>query len=511
MSGTRRAVYYGWIVVAVAFLVMFVNYGVRSTQTVLIKGFSEDLGIGRGAASLPFTVCILAYALLAPVTGRLIDRFGPRWVMAGGAFLSGVGLWMCSRANSLAALVFFFGIVFGVGGNGIGLVPSNTSVAVWFRRRLGTALGLATMGIGFGTMILPRLTGMVQSRWGWRVSFQFLGYLAFALTIPTLFLLRGKGEVVIGDEEPVRRSVRGGGPRGEKDGDEWGCGGSGAGEDVAGDAWESRPGEGASGMAGKADHGGVTGRVGEGTASRGAGEGGSGGWGAGRRGAEKGDRGEENGPGEGEACREDLPAGLTLREALRTASFWLLFSGFVLIVVALYGIMVHQVPYLTDHGITKSWAEWAVAVSGATSIAGRLLFGRLSDRTREKKNALYPACLILVVSVLLLLFVRSVWTLMVFAVIYGFGFAAYGPVIPAVCAEVFGKANMGAIFGAVTTGGALGGAAGPVITGFIFDHTGSYTGAWILALACVVVSTLLFMRVRIMLPRGDALSCASSR
>ncbi|MDI7251849.1 MAG: MFS transporter, partial [Actinomycetota bacterium] len=100
------------------------NYGVRGTQTVLIKGFSRDLDIGRAAASLPFTVSVLVYAFLAPVTGRLVDRFGPRWVMVGGAFLAGIGLWLCSRANSLWALVFFFGIVFGVGGNGIGLVPS---------------------------------------------------------------------------------------------------------------------------------------------------------------------------------------------------------------------------------------------------------------------------------------------------------------------------------------------------------------------------------------------------
>ena len=98
----------------------------------------------------------------------------------------------------------------------------------------------------------------------------------------------------------------------------------------------------------------------------------------------------------------------------------------------------------------------------------------------------------------MLIFVREVWSLMVFAAVFGFGFAAYGPVIPAVCAEVFGKANMGVIFGAVTTGGALGGAAGPVVTGFIFDQSGSYTGAWILAIACVAVSTILFARVRIL-------------
>jgi MFS family permease len=402
---TRQALYYGWVVVGVAFLAMFVNYGVRSTQTVLIKGFSEELGIGRAAASLPFTVSVLVYAFLAPLTGRLVDRYGPRWVMVGGALISGFGLWMCSRAGSLIAMVFFFGIVFGIGGNGIGLVPSNTSVAVWFRRRLGLALGVATMGIGFGTMILPRLTGLVQSQWDWRASFQFLGYVALALTVPAFLLLRGKK-------------------------------------------------------------------------------------------GEGGDEGEEG--ADIQVSRETPAGGLTLREAMRTTSFWLMFWGFVLIVIALYGVMVHQVPYATDKGIAKSWAEWSIVVYGATSICGRLFFGRLSDRTREKKNALYPACAVLLASITILIFVREVWSLMLFAAVFGFGFSAYGPVIPGVCAEVFGKANMGAIFGAITTGGALGGAAGPVITGFIFDRAGSYTWAWVLAIACVALSTILFARVRIL-------------
>jgi len=430
------------VVVAVAFLVMFVNYGVRSTQTVLIKGFSEDLGIGRAAASLPFTVCVLVYAFLAPLTGRLVDRFGPRWVMTGGALLSGVGLWMCSRANSLAALVFFFGILFGVGGNGIGLVPSNTSVAAWFREKLGLALGVATMGIGFGTMILPRLTGLVQARWDWRASFQFLGYTALALAVPAFFLLRGKGK----EGEPALA-----GERGRR-----------------------------------------VGRVPppqEGRVPEGQGE--SGGGDAAAKGAA--DAAAQGDPGGGS---------LTLGMALKTASFWSLFTGFVLIVIALYGVMVHQVPYLTDRGIERSWAEWSIVVCGATSVAGRVFFGRLSDRVGEKKKALYPACFVLLAGIALLLLVRGVGMMMLFALVFGFGFAAYGPVIPAVCAEVFGKANMGSIFGAVTTGGALGGAAGPVITGFIFDRTGSYAAAWLLALACVLLSTFLFSRVRLMVPRG---------
>ena len=458
MKRIRRGLYYGWVVVGVAFLVMFVNYGVRGTQTIFVKEVTEDLGIGRGAVSLPFLVCIMIYALLAPLTGRLVDRYGPRWVMTGGALVSGLGLWMCSRAGSLPALVFWFGVVFGFGGNGIGLVPSNTSVAMWFRRRLGTALGVATVGIGVGTMVLPRLTGLVQSHWGWRGAFQFLGYVAFALAVPAAVLLRGGTPGECEGEEPGAGGV---GPvgRGKREGA----------------AFDVRAGE-----------------NGFGTPVRGGGEAKVTSGGLPPR-AVDGDTGDE-GPCDG----GDAPRGLTLREALRTSSFWLLFWGFVLIVVALYGVQFHQVPYATDRGIEREWALWSVTLFGATSILGRFFFGWLSDRTREKKAALYPSVAFLFLGLAILMLVRNTWSLMLFAAVFGFGFAAYGPVIPAVCAEVFGKANMGAIFGAVTTGGALGGAAGPYLTGFIFDHAGSYTGAWIMAMACVAVSAVLFARVRIL-------------
>jgi len=410
----RGLVYYGWIVVGVAFMAMFVNYGVRYTKTVLIKDVIEDLGIGRAAGSLPFTISILVYALLAPLVGRLVDRFGPRWVMAGGAVLAGLGLWMCSRINSLAAFIFAFGILFGIGGNGIGLVPSNTSVAMWFRRRLGLALGIATVGIGFGTMVLPRITGLVNAQWGWRTSFQFLGYVAWALVIPILFFLRPKKET---------------------------------------DTYD--------------------------------------------------DQGDEGGnplqnPVSGNPSPSSHPlGGLELREALRTPSFWLLFTAFVLMVVAIYGVMLHQVPFATDRGIGKGWADWSISIVGATSILGRLFFGWLSDHTAEKKNALYPACALLLAGMTVLIFVRDVWSLMLFSALFGFGYAAIGPVVPAMVAEVFGKLNMGAIFGAVTAGGALGGAAGPYIAGLIFDVSGSYVWAWVLGLACVAVSTYLISRVRI--------------
>lgn len=404
MERGRGGIYFGWLVVGVAFAALFVNYGIRYTNTVLLKSYTTELNIGRGQGSLPFTVSVLIYAFLAPLAGRLVDRYGPRLVISVGALIAGIGLWACSKATNLWMLVVFYGILFGIGSNGIGLVPTNTSVAAWFRRNMGTALGVATMGIGFGTMVLPRLIGYVDHRWGWRVSFQVLGYITLALA-PAAFLVLRQGQ----SGRPPRAT----------------------------------------------------------TIER------------------------ENPPGnakEGEY--------LTLREALSTPSFWLLFSGFVLIVIALYGVMVHQVPYVTDKGISTVWASWSVTVVGAFSIFGRFFFGWLSDKVGEKKRSLYPACALLIMAFTLLFLVKNLWTLMLFAAVFGVGYAAYGPVIPAVVAEVFGKRHMGAIFGLVTTGGALGGALGPYITGAIYDWTGSYLMAWVLGLACVLISTLLFAGVR---------------
>ena len=395
----KRERFWAWYTVGAAFTALFLNYGIRYTNTVLFTDIQEGLGLTRGQASLPFTLSVLIYAAGAPLVGRAVDRYGPRWALAAGGAVAGLGLWLCSYMHGLAAFALFFGVIFGIGGNGIGLVPSNTAVAEWFRERLGLALGVATMGIGMGTLVMPVITNASVTAWGWRPTFRLMAVMVWALTVPTALLLR-------------------------------------------------RP-----------------------AAIRGAG---------GRAGREK--------------CRG------VLRKCLATANFWLLFFAFVLVVLAMYGVMLHQVPYAEDRGIGRDWAALSVTVVGLTSLVGRFAFGRLSDRTGDRRRALIPAFVLLLASLVVLAFTRSTATLMVFAALYGLGYAGYGPVIPALTADLFGVEDMGTVFGAVTSGGALGGAAGPVITGAIFDWTGSYAWAWALDAACVLASIVLIMRIR--LPQG---------
>jgi MFS family permease len=392
----RREKFWAWYTVGVAFTALFLNYGIRYTNTVLFTDIQDELGLSRGQASLPFTISILIYALGAPLVGWAVDRYGPKWSMVAGGAVVGLGLWLCSYMHSLTAFILFFGVIFGLGGNGIGLVPSNTAVAEWFREKLGFALGIATMGIGVGTLLMPVITNASVDAWGWRSTFRLMAVMVWVMMIPFALLLR-RPATSLGESGRAEREQRRG----------------------------------------------------------------------------------------------------VLRQCIGTANFWLLFFAFVLVVIAMYGVMLHQVPYAKDQGISKDWAAFSVTVVGFTSLIGRFAFGWLSDRTADRRRALIPAFLMMLLSLVVLAFTRNTATLMLFAAIYGLGYAGYGPVIPALTADLFGVENMGTVFGAITSGGALGGAVGPVVTGAIFDWTGTYTWAWIVDMACVVVSIVLIMKIKL--------------
>lgn len=408
-----RGFYYGWFIVGVAFFALFLNYGIRNTSTVLFKDVIRDIGVSRGAGSIPFTVMVSLYAIGAPVIGKLMDIYGPRRILPAGLAIAGAGLCLCSRITNLATFILFFGVIFGIGGNGIGLVPTNTAVAVWFKRRMGLALGVASVGIGLGTVIIPPVTQLILSRWGWRNAFLFLGLLTVSACVPAYLIMRRERL------ETQNRTQR------------------------------ERP---------------IT-------------------------------QSDEN-PNELEQ-KPEYPTGgdWTLGRALYSANLWKIFGSFVILVIALYGVMLHQVPYATDKGISRAMATLSVTIAGIASIGGRFFFGWLSDKTKTRKVAIYPAYIMVSVAMLILIFVKNAPMLYLFAVIYGLGYAAYGPVLPALVADVFGKTNMGSIFGVVTAGGAIGGAVGPYITGLIYDLTGGYAYAWILGIACSLISFALIASV----------------
>jgi len=172
----------------------------------------------------------------------------------------------------------------------------------------------------------------------------------------------------------------------------------------------------------------------------------------------------------------------TLGRAIRTARFWLLAIGFFGALYTWYAVQVHQTKYLVDIGFGAREAAWALGAVSLAGIPGQIALGVLSDRI-GREAVWVIGCMGFVLTYLALL-ALPLWPtpLLFWAMVLVQGGLGYGitSVLGSVVVEIFEGPHFGTIFGAIMLAGLLGGAAGPFITGFLHDLTGSYAlGFWL--------------------------------
>jgi MFS family permease len=175
----------------------------------------------------------------------------------------------------------------------------------------------------------------------------------------------------------------------------------------------------------------------------------------------------------------------TVRQALRTRQFWALGLAQVLIPLGVFPVSVHQVAYLTDLGFSRVLAAGVLGYMGVMSSCGRLLFGALSDRLGRFGGVTLSVIFsqLGILALLMLDGASLMWPLYLYAVCFGLGYGARGPIISAIAADRFPGRSFATIFGFISIGHGLGGALGPWYSGAMYDRLGSYDLAF--ALACV--------------------------
>jgi MFS family permease len=198
----RPRVFYGWFVVAAAFVVMLVGFGSAYTFSTFLGSLQKDFAASRGSVSLVFSLAGFLYFGLGVVSGPLADRFGSRRVAVAGMLLIGFGLAAASVARSLGQVYTAYGLGIGLG-VGFSYVPAVGAVQRWFVRRRGFASGLAVSGIGVGTLVMPPLAALLISLLGWRHAYLALGVLAAVL---------GAGMALLIEDDPRGRGL---GPDGD--------------------------------------------------------------------------------------------------------------------------------------------------------------------------------------------------------------------------------------------------------------------------------------------------------
>jgi len=200
--------------------------------------------------------------------------------------------------------------------------------------------------------------------------------------------------------------------------------------------------------------------------------------------------GDAEGPGYGMAARQD--EGLTIGQALRTRSFWLVAVAMSLIGFGSVAIIAHQVAFLEESmGFSSLMASAVQMGVPIVSLAGRLGFGWLADYYVDKRKVLATAYLFIAVGVILSATVQSAWQVPLYLIIFAPGWGGSISVRPAFQADYFGLRAFGSIQGLMFFVASVGAFAGPIFAGAVYDVMDSYRPAFlIVGLAALVAVPL---------------------
>jgi MFS transporter, OFA family, oxalate/formate antiporter len=207
---TQR-LFYGWVVVATAFCVALVAYGVQYTFGIFIEPLTEDFGWSVALVSGAASLFMFSRGALAILTGRATDKYGPRIIVASGGFFLGLGLILTSQISAAWQLYLFYGLMAGFGLS-VAFAPLVATASRWFVSKRGLAIGIVVAGIGAGTAVMSPLVRYLVVTYGWSWTYIILGLLAWVIIIPGALLLRrspeekgllplGKAEAIPSDEE----------------------------------------------------------------------------------------------------------------------------------------------------------------------------------------------------------------------------------------------------------------------------------------------------------------------
>jgi len=157
----------GWVTVGAAFVAMVAVFGVAYSFGAFFAPMAAEFGTGSGATSLVFSITACCWFLLGSVSGRAVDRVGPRPVLLIGAVALAGGLLATSAAQQLWVGYLGYGLGVGVA-VACGYVPMVAVVSGWFERRRALAVGVAVAGIGVGTLAGAPLAATLIAEYGWR-------------------------------------------------------------------------------------------------------------------------------------------------------------------------------------------------------------------------------------------------------------------------------------------------------------------------------------------------------
>ena len=201
--------------------------------------------------------------------------------------------------------------------------------------------------------------------------------------------------------------------------------------------------------------------------------------------------------------------GEPVSKALSTPAFWIIAATVCLYAISVNGAIAHLSALLTDRGVSAAGAAWSVSIIGATSLVGRLLTGLFLDRFFGPRVS-QVMLLMTVLGIVLLSVASSLTAGLVAAGFIGFSMGSEGDITPYLLGRYYGLKRFSTLYALTWTAYAIGGAAGPIFVGRVFDTLGSYRPITmqLLALPALLPCLLMFALPRYEL-QGSGMQSAS--
>jgi MFS family permease len=425
--------FHGWKMVGAGAALQVLQGGLmQQSYGAYVAVLSDERDWSKTELSGGAALMSLETAIIGPLVGWLVDRFGEGLVIRAGVVLFGLGLVGLGLVDSLAA--FYSAIaVCAVGMTLCGYFPVNVAIIHWFERHRARALSAVGLGVGFGGVLVPLVAGVMQA-YGWRVTAIISGVLVLVVGLPLSRVFRGRpqqlGEQVDG-VPPLGPAVTA--PLGAGTAAAGTAGTAGTAAALAPSAASAPPGAGADESA--------------------------------------------------LSAAEQAKRGFTLHEAMRTRAFWLLAIGHGAALLVVGAVNVHAITHMKEGlGYSVNLASLVIMMMTIAQIGGVLFGIWIGDRFVKRR----VAALAMVghfLGLIMLTYASGFAMLVAFAVLHGAAWGVRGPFMQAMRADYFGRRSIGMILGVSAVVVAIGQVAGPLVAGVFVDLMGDYRlGFTVLAL-----------------------------
>ena len=185
--------FYGWIIVAVGVVTQFLQGLSSQGFSTYLSFLQRDFGWSKAVMAGPRSVTSVEGAIIGPLEGFLVDKFGPRLIVMIGVFIMGLGFILFGLTNSLW-LYYLANIIIALGTGFQGMIIMSVTVNKWFRRRRTIAQSIMLLGFSMAGVVGVPLLVLTQSAFGWQISAIGSGLIIWAVGFPCSLLLRTEPE-----------------------------------------------------------------------------------------------------------------------------------------------------------------------------------------------------------------------------------------------------------------------------------------------------------------------------